>query len=203
MPRSSKSGPTPSPVTIQIPRDWGEFIGLLRRHEARFLVIGAHALAAHGRPRYTGDFDLFVEPSLKNVERVSHAVRDFVGAGDEVKEALLQGKIVQIGEPPMRLDVIPRIDGVSFEEAWRGCMPARLNEHAVNLIGRAEYIKNKKAAGRDKDLLDLALLEEVGIPVNGTSRDLQEYDAARAVPGKARHPGAKKPRPPRKRRSPR
>jgi hypothetical protein len=188
-----------SPVTIQIPQDWSEFVGFLRRHETRFLVIGAHALAAYGRPRYTGDFDIFVDPSPENVERVSRAVRDFVGAGDDVTDALLHGKIIQIGEPPMRLDIIPRIDGVSFEEAWLGCMPVRLNEHAVNMIGRTEYIKNKKAAARDKDLLDLALLAEVGVTAAGTAQSLQSYDAARTLPVKGRRG---KTRQPRKRRRP-
>jgi hypothetical protein len=187
-----------SPVTIQIPQDWSEFIGFLRRHETRFLVIGAHALAAYGRPRYTGDFDIFVDPSPENVERVARALRDFVGAGADVTHALLQGKIVQIGEPPMRLDLIPRIDGVSFEEAWLGCMPVRLNEHAVNMIGRAEYIKNKKAAARDKDLLDLALLAEVGEMAVGTGRNLQSYDAAKTLLVKRRRGEKRRPRQPRR-----
>src|SRR5207244_5992051 len=141
----------------------------------------AHALAAYGRPRYTGDFDIFVDPSPANLERAWRALRDFVGANKDALEALLAGKIVQIGVPPMRLDVIPKIDGVTFEEAWAGCVPVRLNEHGVNMIGRNEYIKNKKAAGREKDLLDLALLEEVGTPAEGTSRNLGEYDTAKTT----------------------
>lgn len=150
-----------SAATVQIPQEWSEFIGLLRHYNTRFLVIGAHALAAYGRPRYTGDLDIFVDPDATNLEHACFALRDFVGADKGVLEALLGGKIVQVGHPPMRLDVISKIDGVTFEEAWAGCMPVRLNEHSVNMIGRTEYIKNKKAAGREKDLLDLALLEEV------------------------------------------
>lgn len=181
----------PSPVTVQIPQEWSEFIGLLRKYEARFLLIGAHALAAFGRPRYTGDFDIFVDPDSGNLQRVWNALRDFVGVGEDVLEPLLAGKIIQIGNPPMRLDVIPKIDGVTFAEAWAGCIPVRLNEHGVNMIGRTEYIKNKKAAGRDKDLLDVALLEEVGMTSGATARNLSEYDPGKTSSVKLRRPRTK------------
>jgi hypothetical protein len=189
-----------SAVTVQIPQEWSEFIGLLRHYNTRFLVIGAHALAAYGRPRYTGDLDIFVDPDATNLEHAWFALRDFVGADKGVLEALLGGKIVQVGHPPMRLDVISKIDGVTFEEAWAGCMPVRLNEHSVNMIGRTEYIKNKKAAGRKKDLLDLALLEEVATPADGTSRNLREYNTAKTMLISLRKRRPKKPRPKKPRR---
>jgi hypothetical protein len=155
-------------VELSLTGDWSEFLRLLQKHRVRFLIVGAHALAAHGRPRFTGDFDLFVDATPANAKRVHAALCDF-GVGMVVSEEFFASAGsdgaagVTIGLPPMRLDVLKSISGVTFAEAWRGRVSVRFEGKTVAVIGLDAYIKNKRAAGRTKDLLDIALLEESGL----------------------------------------
>ena len=144
-------------------KEWREFLALLAKHRARFLIVGAHALAALGRPRHTGDLDIFVEPSPKNAARVHAAVSEF-GFGSMADrdywsraEGGLHG--VQMGVEPLRIDVIKDIPGITFAEAWRGRRRVKMGGRSVYTIGRAAYLKNKRTSTRTKDLLDIALLE--------------------------------------------
>jgi hypothetical protein len=152
-------------LEAKFPSEWSEFVALLVKHRARFLVVGAHALAAHGRPRMTADLDLWVEPSKLNSKRVCAALSDFgFGAFADFEWLATPERGVhglQLGVEPLRLDLLKSISGVSFAEAWRGRLRTRLSGHTVYVIGLAAYLKNKRAAGRTKDLLDLALLEEM------------------------------------------
>lgn len=158
----------------RFPRDWSVFVGLLQRHRVRFLIVGAHALAALGRPRYTEDLDIFVEPTRKNAVRICAALRDFgFGVYADVDYFAepgedLQG--IQLGIEPLRIDVIKSLPGVSFAEAWRGSVRTSIDGHRVRAIGRKAFLKNKRAAGRAKDLSDIGLLEEIGVHPRGTSR---------------------------------
>lgn len=156
MARSSTSTPV-------LPRDSREFVELLVEHRVRFMVVGAYALAVHGRPRFTGDFDVFVEATRVNAKRVCAALRAF-GFGDYADEDYfatpetgLHG--VQLGVEPSRIDVLKSISGISFKSAWRNRVRSRVDGMTVNFIGRKDYVKNKRAANRTKDLLDVALLE--------------------------------------------
>lgn len=157
---------------LRLTGDWCDFLRLLQKHRVRFLVVGAHALAAHGRPRFTGDFDVFVAPTRSNAKRVQSALVEFGAGGLASEEFFAEPDTtgaagVTIGVPPMRIDVLKSISGVTFDEAWRGRLSARFEGKPVGVIGMAAYVKNKRAAGRTKDLLDLALLEEAGIDVGG------------------------------------
>lgn len=153
---------------LHLTGDWCEFLRLLQKHRVRFLVVGAHALAAHGRPRYTGDFDVFVEATPTNARRVYAALQEF-GVGAMVTEEFFAdagpdgAAGLTIGVPPMRLDVLKSISGVSFAEAWRSRVSARFEGKLIGVIGLDAYVKNKRASGRTKDLLDIALLEESGL----------------------------------------
>lgn len=177
-----------SQATIRIPREWNEFVGALVSRKARFLVVGSHALAALGRPRYSGDFDVFIAPDRRNVERVCQALHDFgFGQHADVEWLSTPGNGLVLGVVPMRLDVLTAIDGVTFTEAWHGRIRARFEDplgghHTVNVIGREAYLKNKRESGkkpnRAKDLVDIAMLEEVDAPaVRATRRPLHEYDS--------------------------
>ena len=148
--------------TVKLNRDWAEFIELLISHRVRFLVVGAHALAAHGRPRYTGDLDVLVEPTKANAKRLERVFRAFAGdsLADEASRFSMPDKMVSIGAVPTRLDVMTSISGVLFAEAWKSRLPVRFGAQFIGVLGRAAFIKNKRAAGRPKDLLDIALLEE-------------------------------------------
>ena len=160
---------------LKLTEDWSEFLRLLQKHRVRFIIVGAHALAAHGRPRFTGDLDVFVDATPINARRAHAALSDF-GVGARVDEAFFAAPDragaagLTIGVPPMQLDVLKSISGVTFEEAWRTRVSVRFEGKPVAVIGLEAYVKNKRAAGRAKDLLDLALLEEGGVAVAGPHR---------------------------------
>lgn len=141
-------------------RDFVEMLSALCAASAEFLVVGAHALAAHGVPRATGDLDIWVRPSPENAERVLAALRTF-GAPllDLSRDDLVRPDTVfQIGLPPSRIDILSGVSGVTFDDAWKNRLSVSIGELTVPVIGREDFIRNKRAAGRDKDLSDLTLL---------------------------------------------
>jgi hypothetical protein len=140
-------------------RDFVEMLSALCAAGAEFLIVGAHALAAHGAPRATGDLDIWIRPTPENADRVA-ALKTF-GAPlfDLTRRDLVQPDTVfQIGLPPSRIDVLSGISGVTFEQAWPNRMTIGIGSLAVPVIGRADFVANKRASGRDKDLSDLTLL---------------------------------------------
>ena len=122
--------------------------------------MGGHALAFHGRPRYTKDLDVFVEPTGENAARLIQALEDFGfgGLGLNGADFAAPGKIVQLGVAPNRVDLLTAIDGVTFEEAWQGRAAGHFGGQPVFYLGRREFEKNKRAAGRLQDLADLEAL---------------------------------------------
>jgi hypothetical protein len=127
---------------------------------ADFLIVGAHALAAHGAPRATGDLDIWVRPTAANADRVLAALGSF-GAPlfDLTRDDLTRPDTVfQIGLPPSRIDVLSGVSGLVFDEAWKNRVPISVGDLTVPVIGRADFVTNKRASGRPKDLSDLALL---------------------------------------------
>jgi hypothetical protein len=147
---------------VKLPRDWRELIELLCSHRVRFLVVGAHALAVHGRPRATGDLDLLVEPTGANARRLGDALTSFgfPALGAEAEAFSSPDKMATLGREPLRIDIMTSITGVSFSEAWRGRIRIRIGHRVVGFLGKKQFVKNKTRAGRPKDLLDLALLAE-------------------------------------------
>ncbi|HVT57683.1 MAG TPA: hypothetical protein VHR45_04715 [Thermoanaerobaculia bacterium] len=126
------------------------------------LVVGAHAVAFHAKPRFTKDLDLFVEPSRENAERLIAALADFgFGAvGLQIEDFAAPGRIVQLGYPPNRVDLMTSIDGVDFDSAWRGRVAGRYGSPEVYYLSKSDLIRNKSASGRLQDKLDLAALED-------------------------------------------
>lgn len=142
-------------------RDFVEMLSALIEARVEFLIVGAHALAAHGRPRATGDIDIWVKPATANAERVLVALKAF-GAPlfDLTLDDLSRpGIVFQLGLPPYRIDLLTGISGVTFEEAWPDRLISEIEHLSVAFIGRAALIKNKRAAARPKDLVDAADLE--------------------------------------------
>lgn len=128
---------------------------------AEFLVVGAHALAAHGVARATGDLDLWVRASAENAERVWEALEQF-GAPlhDLTIDDLARPDVVfQIGVVPQRIDLLTSITGVTFDDAWANRMHVEIDELEVPVLGRSELVRNKRAVGRTRDLADI---EELG-----------------------------------------
>ncbi len=141
--------------------DFSDMLSALNVEEAEYLLVGGYALAAHGWPRATKDIDLWVRPSAENALRVLRALARF-GApleGLEKQDLSRPGTVFQIGVPPRRIDILTKVDGVEFEEAWASRTVVDLAGLPVPVIGRAELIRNKRASGRPQDLLDVARLE--------------------------------------------
>ena len=129
-----------------------------------FVIVGAFAVAYHGVPRATGDMDVFVKPSPENARRVFDALVRFgaplASAGVKPEDFETPGIVYQIGQPPRRIDVLTEISGVSFDEAWATRQSVHFEGRVVHFIGRDELLRNKKAAGRPKDLADLFRLRK-------------------------------------------
>lgn len=140
--------------------DLREFIGLLNSFRVEYLVVGGHAVAFHGHPRFTGDIDFFIRATAENAERMLRVLDGFgFGAlGITAADLIEPAKVVQLGRPPNRIDILTSISGVDFELAWRSRVPADLDGQAVNFIGAEELLKNKMSSGRPQDLADAAKL---------------------------------------------
>lgn len=141
-----------------------DFVDLLRAFvdaEVRFLVVGAYALAIHGRPRATGDLDIWVEPTPDNAARVMRALAAFGAPLSEVSEAdfTAPGVVYQIGVSPARIDVLTDLTGLTFAEAWPGRVSQLFGPLTVDFIGRDAFLRNKRATGRPKDLGDIEGLD--------------------------------------------
>lgn len=143
--------------------DFIDLLRSLREEEARFLVVGAYAMAAHGVPRATGDIDIWVEANRSNADRVFRALVRFgapLGAlGVSESDFTAPDRVVQIGLPPRRIDILTGVSGLGFAAAWAGRMEAAFSDLNVPVLGRDHLIANKRAAGRPKDLADLAVLD--------------------------------------------
>ncbi len=125
--------------------------------------MGAHALAVAGRPRATQDLDILVEPDLDNAARLAGALRafGFPALADEARRFAEPDRMATLGKPPLQIDVMTSITGVSFEDAWAGRVTARMGAFRVPFLGPAELRRNKRASARPKDVADLALLAEI------------------------------------------
>ncbi len=147
---------------MRLPPDWSALFRLLFGHEVRFLVVGAHAVAANGRPRATQDLDLLIEPTPENARRFGLVLHAFGFPGLAVESARFAelGRMATLGNPPLRIDLMTSITGVTFEEAWRGRLIAPFGSFELGFLGREQLMINKRATGRPKDLADLALLTE-------------------------------------------
>jgi hypothetical protein len=146
-----------------LPPDWNEFIGLLIAKRVRYLIVGAHALAANGRPRATQDLDVFVQRTKANISRLASALHafGFVDLADECSRFEQPERMATLGKPPLRIDIMNHIDGVTFADAWRGRLISQFGDHQVGFLGLEQLRANKLAAGRAKDLADIALMEEM------------------------------------------
>lgn len=151
----------PSRAGTHVDQDFVEILSELREAHAEFLVVGAYALAAHGLPRATGDFDLWIRPSRENAQRVYRALANYGAPLERVTETDFTNPdlILQVGVEPLRVDVITSISGVEFDEAWSRKTTALLGGIEVFVISVGDLIRNKKATGRDQDLLDVKRLE--------------------------------------------
>jgi hypothetical protein len=137
-----------------------DFVDLLRSFAAadvRFLIVGAYALAHHGRPRATGDLDVWVDPTPSNAPRVMRALEAFGAPLADVAESdfAAPGVALQIGVPPGRIDILTDLTGLTFAEAWPDRERGQFGSLPVDYLGRDAFLRNKRATGRAKDLGDI------------------------------------------------
>jgi len=138
-------------------KDFEEFFTSCNRHRVEYLVVGGYAFAVHAHPRYTGDMDIFVRPTEGNARRILSALKDFgfVSPSLTLKDLATSGRVVQIGYPPLRIDLLTEIDGVGFEDAWARRVESTYGKQKIHVISKEDLIANKQASGRKQDLLDL------------------------------------------------
>ena len=145
---------------MELAPDFDEFFDSLIAHDVEFLVVGAYALAFHGAPRFTGDIDVFVRPTTANAGRLLVALAAFgFPAGDLRPEDLTNpDRILQMGVEPVQIHVMSAISGVRWDDAWAGRQSGRCGSRDLPFIGLREFVMNKRAAGRLKDLADIEAL---------------------------------------------
>jgi hypothetical protein len=141
--------------------DFDEFIGSLNAHGVEFLIVGAYALAFHGAPRFTGDLDILVRPTIENAAKVMEAVRAFGFPINELQpqDLIDPRRILEMGIEPVQIHVMSAISGVSWDDAWETRAAGTCGAHAASFLGRDAFLQNKRAAGRPKDLADVDALE--------------------------------------------
>ncbi len=137
--------------------DFRDFVELLNKHTVEYMVVGGYALAFHGEPRFTGDMDIWIDCTEANAEKMVTVMKDFGAAslGFTKEDFLNEGIIKQIGQPPLRIDILGEIDGVSYADAIKDKQYFKSQDLTIPFIGVTDFIKNKEAVGRKKDLDDV------------------------------------------------
>ena len=149
-----------------MPTDLKELLRAFNDHGVKYLVVGGYAYGVHAEPRATKDLDIFIRPDQENSQAVFRALAQFgaplhgLSIGD-----FMDGSTFQIGLPPARIDLMQRIDGISFDEAWKNRIQGLIDgEITVMVISRNDLIRNKLASGPDQDILDARKLQETEDP---------------------------------------
>jgi len=146
---------------LKIHPDYYDFVKALNECKVDYVIVGAYSLAFHGFPRATGDIDFWIRRDRKNAERLLNALTVFgFGELDIVAEDVLSGKVIQLGFPPVRIDIISKLTGLTPDEIWKSREKGHFGDQTVSYIGKSAFIKNKRALARHKDLADLELLGE-------------------------------------------
>ena len=147
---------------IEFPRDFKEFLQLLNSKKIEYLVIGGYAVGYHGYPRATGDMDIWIAINEKNALKIIEALKEFGFDLPELDKELFlkENKVIRMGIPPMRLEILTSIDGVCFETCFKNRIVANFGSFKVNFISKDDLLTNKRASGRPKDLLDYDVLQK-------------------------------------------
>lgn len=144
---------------ILFPKDFHDFLRLLSAHEVRYMIVGGYATGYHGYVRATGDLDIFVEVSENNAEKLVQTFIDFGFDAGVTKDLFLaKGKMVRVGHPPLRLEILTEITGVSFEDCYASSEEIEIDSLRIRFIDMYHLLKNKSSTGRTKDRLDVEML---------------------------------------------
>ena len=146
---------------LKAEKDFEEFIELLNKHKVEYMIVGAYALALYTKPRNTGDIDIFIGRFENNADLMLQVLKEFGFESAEItkNDFLTEGKIIQLGVSPVRIDVMSSIDGVLFEKAYQRVEKVRFGYTIANFISKEDLIKNKSSCKRKKDLADLEELQ--------------------------------------------
>ncbi len=146
--------------TIRLPTDFKELLKLFNSHEVKYLVVGGYAVGYHGYPRATGDIDIWVECTGTNADKVIAALREFGFDVPQLNKELLlkENRVIRMGTPPLRIEILTSISGVVFQECYAEAVAAEADKVNVPFICLKHLLINKKAAGRLKDLTDVEQL---------------------------------------------
>jgi len=147
---------------MELQKDFEDLCASLNGRTVDYLVIGGYALAFHGAPRFTGDLDILIRPSIENVHRLLAALRDFGFRETPIEplDLLREHTMLELGRQPVQVHVMAFITGVSWETAWASRQEGHYGNVPVLFLGRAAFLTNKRAAGRAKDLADIEALGE-------------------------------------------
>jgi len=142
--------------------DFRELLKLFDEHEVRYLIVGGYAVMRYAEPRFTKDLDVLIAVDAANAAAVFAALRAFGAplAGLTPEDFAAEGSFYQMGNPPLRVDVLMGVPGVDFAAAWPRRETVMIGDAPMHFIGRQDLIASKRAAGRPKDLLDLEALEQ-------------------------------------------
>ena len=142
--------------------DFRELLALLNEHRVDYIIVGGYALAFHGVPRFTGDLDILVKAESSNAHRVIKVLEEFgfASLGLTAEDFKRPEQIVQLGVSPVRVDIMTSISGVTWDEVSSGRVAGQFGDVAVHYIGRKQFIANKRALGRKRDLADLEAIGE-------------------------------------------
>ncbi len=144
-------------------RDFAELLASLNDHNVEYLIVGSTVLAFLGRPRYTEDLDIWVRATEKNIDLLGTALESFGAPLNRERLAemhLAKDKMIVLGAAPTAVDILNQIKGLDFDDAWANRSHAELFGVKVPILGRDDFVRSKRAAGRAKDLADLAILAE-------------------------------------------
>lgn len=146
---------------MKLVKDFEAFIELLNKNEVKYLVVGGYAFAIHAYPRFTNDIDFFILSTTSNANKIVSVLIEFGfdTTSFSPDDLLIKDKVIQLGEPPYRIDLLTSIDGVDFDEAWQRKVTSKYGDQVLYFISKEDLITNKKASGRKKDLDDLGELE--------------------------------------------
>lgn len=145
-------------------RDYEEFIAALNAHKVRYLIVGAHAVALHARPRATKDLDIWLDNTPANARKALEALRKFFSGaelGYTIADLVDSESVIQLGVAPVRIDLLSRVSGADFRLAWKNRVTARLGAASAYYIGLDDLIRAKEAAARPQDLADIDVLRRV------------------------------------------
>jgi hypothetical protein len=148
---------------MRIEKDFREFIELLNKNSVRYLIVGGYAFSFHAEPRFTKDIDFFVEGSEENAKRLLNALAGFgfKDIGLSKADFIKPGDIVQLGVPPVRIDLMNSVTGLDFATAWENKVTGSYGDIPAFFISKADLIQNKMAVGRKQDLSDIDRLQKI------------------------------------------